>query len=169
MFLQAVSTFYQCAVWLTVGKILAGESTFSFMQTASNFCQSASCLTDSKTVWVTRRVVLLKRHFKIMKAFNVSTGCYGWQDLYFWKRRVVELYNYCRKINSNNFRHYFIFCKQVLVDSLLSRIQTGFNAGRAAYNSVFMKLWLDVKHSTKNHYFAFVVNWGWRFSITTTS
>jgi hypothetical protein len=29
---------------------------------------------------------------------------------------------------------------------------------RAAANSVFIKLWLDVKHSTINHYFALVVN-----------
>ncbi len=29
---------------------------------------------------------------------------------------------------------------------------------KAAYNSVFIKLWLDVKHSALNHYFAFVVN-----------
>lgn len=27
-----------------------------------------------------------------------------------------------------------------------------------AGNSVFIKLWRDVKHSTLNHYFAFVVN-----------
>ncbi len=29
---------------------------------------------------------------------------------------------------------------------------------KPAANSVFIKLWLDVKHSTINHYFAFVVN-----------
>ena len=29
---------------------------------------------------------------------------------------------------------------------------------KTAANSVFIKLWLDVKHSTINHYFAFVVN-----------
>jgi hypothetical protein len=34
---------------------------------------------------------------------------------------------------------------------LLDKIKT------AAANSVFIKLWLDVKHSTLNHYFAFVV------------
>ena len=27
-----------------------------------------------------------------------------------------------------------------------------------AHNSVFIKLWLEVQHSTLNHYFAFVVN-----------
>ena len=35
-------------------------------------------------------------------------------------------------------------------------IRVGLNS--PAPNSVFIKLWLDVKHSTINHYFAFVVN-----------
>jgi hypothetical protein len=30
--------------------------------------------------------------------------------------------------------------------------------GITAHNSVFIKLWLDDKHSTINRYFAFVVN-----------
>jgi len=29
---------------------------------------------------------------------------------------------------------------------------------KTAYNSVFIKLWLDGKDSTLNHYFGFVVN-----------
>ena len=32
-------------------------------------------------------------------------------------------------------------------------------------NSVFIKLWLDVKHSAINRYFASVVNWTWRFQL----
>ncbi len=32
-------------------------------------------------------------------------------------------------------------------------------------NSVFIKLWRDVRHSTINRYFAFVVNWTWRFQM----
>ncbi len=30
---------------------------------------------------------------------------------------------------------------------------------KTTHNSVFIKLWLDVTHSTINHYFASVVNW----------
>ena len=56
------------------------------------------------------------------------------------------------------FRQYFSSYKQALVDNLLYRLQSRFNVARAAYNSVFIKLWRDVKHSTLNHYFAFVVN-----------
>jgi hypothetical protein len=39
---------------------------------------------------------------------------------------------------------------------------------KPAADSLFIKLWLD-KHSTINHYFAYVVNWYLRFSIAATS
>ena len=45
---------------------------------------------------------------------------------------------------------HFMFC-------LTSRF--AWPEAKAAHNSVFIKLWLDVKHSTINYYFAFVVNW----------
>jgi predicted acetyltransferase len=54
----------------------------------------------------------------------------------------------CKAYNvDKTFANMFIFHKQLSADK-----------GRAACNSVFIKLWLDVKHSTLNHYFAFVVN-----------
>lgn len=70
----------------------------------------------------------LKNRFKIMIAFNVSTGCYGLQDAYFLIQRSVEFYNCCRKRNSINKKQYLILCKQVLVDNLLSRMLTRFKA-----------------------------------------
>jgi hypothetical protein len=44
------------------------------------------------------------------------------------------------------------------MDSLVYKLQACFNAVRAAANSVFIKLWRDVRHSTLNHYFAVAVN-----------
>jgi hypothetical protein len=35
---------------------------------------------------------------------------------------------------------------------------TSLSESKTAGNSVFIKLWLDVKHSAINRYFAFVVN-----------
>jgi hypothetical protein len=54
----------------------------------------------------------------------------------------VELYVLRKKLLQKNF---------LLSTQLLERIKT------AAANSVFMKLWLEVKLSAFNHYFAFVV------------
>jgi hypothetical protein len=52
-----------------------------------------------------------------------------------------------------------MFCERKLLQrdfllstKLLEKIKT------AAANSVFIKLWLEVNHSTINRYFAFVVN-----------
>ena len=51
-FFQSVSNFNRFAVWLTVVKNASGERAFSFMQSASNFCQSADCFIVSKIVYV---------------------------------------------------------------------------------------------------------------------
>jgi hypothetical protein len=44
-----------------------------------------------------------------MTAFNVTAGCYGWQNAHFWIQRVVECYNCCGKGNSINSGKVFHF------------------------------------------------------------
>jgi len=45
----------------------------------------------------------------------------------------------------------------------------GLARNKTAHKSMFIKFWLDNKHSTINHYFAFVANWSDVFPIATTS
>jgi hypothetical protein len=48
-FFQTVSTFDRFAIWLTVLKIISGESSFLFKETSSTSYQSVACLIVPKS------------------------------------------------------------------------------------------------------------------------
>jgi hypothetical protein len=53
---------------------------------------------------------------------------------------------------------FYVLRQKLLQRDFLLSTKLSAKIKTAAANSVFIKLWLDVKHWTLNHYFAFVVN-----------
>lgn len=127
------------------------------MQTASTFWQSAGCLTVSKIVSETGRVVI-EKSFQDNDSFNFKYGLL-WLTRHLLLDTTVFL-NFiivAKKTNSINKKLYFILWRQVLVNALLPRMQSRFKAraGRA-HDRRFQQVRLDVRAISSRTLFCFL-------------